>query len=180
MAKWRHRSGSTLAQVMTRYLMAPSHYLNRCWLLISEVLWHSSESDFTVSATAIILYNEFKNYTFKITATSPWGQWVKAYIIHGESNKTYKKELSSRQNTNNINIPWRKLCEENLDYIHHLFHLPFWPSILAMYKNTGIPFYWNDLISTEWNPLRITRKFLLENYQCEHLCGMCLYKILPI
>ena len=40
-AIWRHRSGSTLAQVMT----APSHYLNQCWLLIIEVLWHSSESN---------------------------------------------------------------------------------------------------------------------------------------
>ena len=33
--------GSTLAQVMTCCLMAPSHYLNQCWLIISEVQWHS-------------------------------------------------------------------------------------------------------------------------------------------
>ena len=31
-AIWRPRSGSTLA---------PSHYLNQCWLIISEVQWHS-------------------------------------------------------------------------------------------------------------------------------------------
>ena len=30
-----HRSGSTLAQVMALCLMAPSHYLNQCWLIIS-------------------------------------------------------------------------------------------------------------------------------------------------
>ena len=29
--------GSTLAQVMACCLMAPSHYLNQCWLTISEV-----------------------------------------------------------------------------------------------------------------------------------------------
>ena len=29
------RPGSTLAQVMACCLMAPSHYLNRCWLIIS-------------------------------------------------------------------------------------------------------------------------------------------------
>ena len=29
-ATWRHRSGSTLAQVMACCLMAPSHYLNQC------------------------------------------------------------------------------------------------------------------------------------------------------
>ena len=36
--KWRHRYGSTLAQVMACCLTAPSHYLNQCWLIISEVL----------------------------------------------------------------------------------------------------------------------------------------------
>ena len=35
---WWHRSGSTLAQVMTCYLMALSHYLNQCWLII---LWQT-------------------------------------------------------------------------------------------------------------------------------------------
>ena len=38
--RWQ-RSGSTLAQVMACCLMAPSHYLNQCWLIISEVQWHS-------------------------------------------------------------------------------------------------------------------------------------------
>ena len=32
---WRQRSGSTLAQVMACCLAAPSHYLNKCWLIIS-------------------------------------------------------------------------------------------------------------------------------------------------
>ena len=36
---WRHRYGSTLAQVMACCLTAPSHYLNQCWLIISEVQW---------------------------------------------------------------------------------------------------------------------------------------------
>ena len=38
---WRQRSGSTLAQVMACCLTAPSHYLNQCWRIISEVQWHS-------------------------------------------------------------------------------------------------------------------------------------------
>ena len=37
---WRQRSGSTLAQVMACCLTAPSHYLNQCWLIISEVQWY--------------------------------------------------------------------------------------------------------------------------------------------
>ena len=38
---WRQRSGSTLVQVMACCRTAPSHYLNQCWLIISEVQWHS-------------------------------------------------------------------------------------------------------------------------------------------
>ena len=44
---WRHRSGSTLAQVLACCLTAPSHYLNQCWLIISEVFWYSHEGNFT-------------------------------------------------------------------------------------------------------------------------------------
>ena len=35
-AIWRQRSESTLAQVMACCLMAPSHYLNQCWLIIRK------------------------------------------------------------------------------------------------------------------------------------------------
>ena len=42
-AIWRWRSWSKLVQVMACSLMAPSHYLNQCWLIVSKVLWHSSE-----------------------------------------------------------------------------------------------------------------------------------------
>ena len=45
---------------------------------------HSPESNFRVSAHATIRYNEFENYMFKITATSPRGYWVKKK----KSNKT--------------------------------------------------------------------------------------------
>ena len=44
---WRHRSMSTLAQIMASCLTAPSHYLSQCWLMISEVLWRSPNSNFT-------------------------------------------------------------------------------------------------------------------------------------
>ena len=43
-AAYMHQwTGSTLVQVMARCLTAPSHYLNRCWLIVSKVLWHLSE-----------------------------------------------------------------------------------------------------------------------------------------
>ena len=46
-AIWLHRSGSILAQVMACCLMAPSHCLNQFWLMITEVLQHSPDSNFT-------------------------------------------------------------------------------------------------------------------------------------
>ena len=57
-------------------LMAPSHFLNQCWLLISKVLWHLPENNFTMSTLATILYYEFENHTFKITSISPRDHWV--------------------------------------------------------------------------------------------------------
>ena len=61
-AIWRHTSGSTLAQAMAWSCQATSHCLSQCWLVISEVLWYSHESNFTASphgpmSLKIILYN---------------------------------------------------------------------------------------------------------------------------
>ena len=53
-AIWRHRSGSTLAQAMACCLTAPSHCLNQCWLIISNVLWHASEGNFIRDTWATI------------------------------------------------------------------------------------------------------------------------------
>ena len=35
-----HRKWSTLALAMTCCTIAPSHYLNQCWLIINNVKWH--------------------------------------------------------------------------------------------------------------------------------------------
>ena len=59
---WRQGYMSTLAQVMACCLTAPSHYLNQCWLMISEVLWHSPDSNFTENAKDIYRWNEFEIY----------------------------------------------------------------------------------------------------------------------
>ena len=42
---------------------------------MSEDLWHSPESNFTVSGQVTILYNELKNYTFKIILRGQWVKW---------------------------------------------------------------------------------------------------------
>ena len=47
---WWQGYVSKLAQVMTFCLMAPGHYLDQFWLLVSEVLWRLPYRIFTVSA----------------------------------------------------------------------------------------------------------------------------------
>ena len=70
-AIWRHISGSTLAQVMACSLTASSHCLNQCWLLISDVLWHLSESNFTARTQATILHNELESYMLILLSYLP-------------------------------------------------------------------------------------------------------------
>ena len=57
---WWQRIESTLVQVMAWCLMAPSHYLNQCWLLIHEVQRHSPESNFTMRTQVTSLYLSLK------------------------------------------------------------------------------------------------------------------------
>ena len=80
-AIWRHRFGSTLAQVMACCLMAPSHYLNQCWLIVSEVQWQSPGSNFTRDTSAMNHKNYIENYLSKLSLKSPRGQWVNH--LHG-------------------------------------------------------------------------------------------------
>ena len=59
-ATWWDRSGSTFTLVMACCLMAPSHYLNQFWLIISKVLWHSSKGHFTENTQGIYRWYELK------------------------------------------------------------------------------------------------------------------------
>ena len=45
--------GSTLAQVMACCLMASSHYLEQCWLIINKIQWNSAEGNLTRETTVI-------------------------------------------------------------------------------------------------------------------------------
>ena len=75
-AIWRHGTRSTLAQVMACSLTAPSHYLNQCWLIISEVPWHSSQGIIIGQCEDINQQNKIENCSFKMASRFPRGQWV--------------------------------------------------------------------------------------------------------
>ena len=74
---WWHRSGPTFAQEMACCLMAPSHYLNQCWLIIKGIVWPSTQSNFMRSAHELL-------------TTSLRGQWVNSSMPKGN------KELSEQ------------------------------------------------------------------------------------
>ena len=57
---WWHRS-KALAWVMVCCLAARSHYLNQCWLPITQVLWHWPEGNFTECAHDIYSWHKFVN-----------------------------------------------------------------------------------------------------------------------
>ena len=69
-AIWHWGSWSTLVQVMACCLMAPSHYLNQCWLIISKVLWHLSEDIIIRRFEDTNQWSKIKNCIFKITLRS--------------------------------------------------------------------------------------------------------------
>ena len=54
---------SVVVQVMACCLTAPSHYLNHCWLISKEILWHSFQSDIYFNYQAINPHIMFDIYT---------------------------------------------------------------------------------------------------------------------
>ena len=94
--KWQHWS-----RPMAWCLTAPSHYLNQCWLFISEVVWHLHESNFTTCVKAYILYNGIEKYTLKLlphlaeaNELTHWSLGDAAIILNVESLSIYYR-LSS-------------------------------------------------------------------------------------
>ena len=83
--------------------MAPSLYLNHCWLLIGKVLWHSPQNNFTENVKATILYDEFENHILEITGTSP--PLLQYCIIF---NQTIKKYLF--ENLLKLQLLWKLLA----------------------------------------------------------------------
>ena len=107
-------SGSILAQVMTCCLMAPSHYLNQYWLVISKVLWHSSEGNFTGNTWDIYRWYEFENYQFKITAAFRRDKWVFPFTL-----------LLSMSDPK-LNFSYIQTCSVASNFARHAYELNTW------------------------------------------------------
>ena len=64
-------------------LMAPSHYLNQCWLIINKVSWHSCEGNFTGKVQDIYPWYQFKISvaSLKGNELTHWGRDKMAVIF---------------------------------------------------------------------------------------------------
>ena len=101
---------STPVQVMACCLMAPSHYLSQCWLIISKILWHSSEDIIIRRFQDTNQQSKIENYIFKITLRSPRDQWVNS--------------LSPERCDRNFNPLHAKFFRENINlYLHFMLFL---------------------------------------------------------
>ena len=83
--KWRQASWSTLVQVMTCHLTAPSHYLSQSWVTLSEVFWYSPK---TISQEILkISLLDMSLIVNKITTASPRDHelmWERRLIMDGQ------------------------------------------------------------------------------------------------
>ena len=76
-AIWQHRSVWILDQVMVCCLMAPSHYLDQCWLTNKSVLWYSPDSNFPWSAMKLTHWGQDKMAAISQTPHSNAFSWMK-------------------------------------------------------------------------------------------------------
>ena len=62
-------------------LTAPSHSINKCWLISGELLWRSSDSNFTGKVHDIYPLHKFEYYQFTTTVAFPRDQWGQVFRL---------------------------------------------------------------------------------------------------
>ena len=141
-AIWRHRSGSTLAQVMACCLAAPSHYLNQCWLLISKIQLHSCDGNFTINTSVINA-----KINMKITHLK----------CHWNLQGAYELTHWPLGDFNDILSPKNKQFNKQLSC--HTFETPWRPCDVSVMKGHHVPFYWRVIPTVkDINSLRPRKK----------------------
>ena len=68
-----------LCKVMAWCHQASNHYMDQCWIMFSEVLWHLPKGNITQNAQDIYLWYVSEYYSCKMKSISPWSQWVYLY-----------------------------------------------------------------------------------------------------
>ena len=82
------RSALTLAQVVACFLMAPSHYLNQCWLIISEVQWQSPVCNLTIGKISL-------KFTYQKCNSNLLGDnGLILYFLYRSKDESHRKHIS--------------------------------------------------------------------------------------
>ena len=98
-------------------LTAPSHYLNHCWLIISKVLWHSSEDIIIRRFEDANQKSKIEDYIFEITLRSTRGQWVNSSRQSGGYIHQYITPTGINDGISSFGPP-ETSCSEILTEIH--------------------------------------------------------------
>ena len=109
-------ASSTLTQVMTCCLMAPSHYLNQCWLIIKGLMWDSSDSNFTRGTPDISPSIELKTTSLTLLRLHPHLS-VAIESTHWDRNKM----AAIFQTTFSNAFSWMKMYKFQLRFHWSLF-----------------------------------------------------------
>ena len=143
-AIWRHRSGSTLAQVMACCLTAPSHYLNQYWLKTS--VWPCGiqlRMIFTRTAQDIYPWYQFENYWFKTSTTSFRDQWISDRKTKRCAGRFLILINTTCKNLIMCKPTLRIYCIDSLKFDwHRIYHVGFThiPSLGSVIYNGDCPF----------------------------------------
>ena len=104
-------------QVMVWCLIPPSHFMNRCELIISKVLSYSYEDIITRTSEDTNQWNKIEKCIFKITSRSSRDQWVKILFT-----TFYRMYIDLKC--------WENLTEYRIPYPLHDFVSTNWFAIL--------------------------------------------------
>ena len=125
--KWHHRTLLTLVQVMACCLMAPSHYLNQCQLIINEVLWYSPR---TTSLETLKISQEL-NLPPCLSGNKmiiAYSQKPHQLIFHGDRQYPFhnhcfhNQEPNNVPNTKDLTMMWyKKNFNHDISYFYDYF-----------------------------------------------------------
>ena len=112
---------------MARCLAALSHYLNQCWLIITQVPWLSYDDNAICTACDINTSDE------EARAISPMAQWVKGHVYHVFSPLAHKTSFLCivSVDVGMISVSERRQHRANLQwqlediYIYHYLWISF-------------------------------------------------------
>ena len=111
-----------MVQVMAWCLTAPNHYLNQCWLLISDGQWHSPEISLALTASALSIGNYIPQKIMDIVTNPCPIHTSTILLLNPTSNRLYSPNLPHSNRICTVSLhsdpptlpKFRGTCSENL------------------------------------------------------------------